>query len=122
MKDAVVVYLNKETAAVEGVGLCTDPFEMKKRANVYNADTERQRRAVVCAIDETVAEAFAYILGEYKYKHLKEIDFLCDEVETLIDDIRRLDNTIFDLRSEFYDLNKRADILKEAIAKLTPNT
>ena len=121
MSNAIVVYLNKETGDVEGVGLCTDPYEMQKRANVYNADTARSRRAVICKLDETVADAFAYLLGENQYKHLKETDDICDEVETLIDDIRRLDDTIDDLRSEFYDLNKRADRIKGAVAKLMPN-
>lgn len=123
MSKILIVYFNKETGNVEGVGLSKYSFEVtKEKANVYNADTARSRRAVICKLDETVAEAFAYLLGENQYKHLKETDDICDEVETLIDDVRRLDENIDDLRDEFYDLlNKRVDHIKEAVAQLMPN-
>lgn len=122
MSKILIVYFNKETGNVEGYGLSKYSFEVtKEKANVYNADTANRRRAVICKLDETVAEVFTYLLGENQYKHLKETDDICDEVETLIDDIRRLDDTIDDLCNEICNLKERADNLKEAVAKLMPN-
>ena len=122
MSKILIVYFNKETGNVEGVGLGKEPFGvLKERANLFNQNADNRRSVFVSKIDNEIAQAFAYLLGENQYKHLKETDDLCDEVETLIDDIRQLDDTIDDLRGEFYDLNKRADRIKEAVAKLMPN-
>lgn len=87
--------------------------EIIERTKECNDDAGYERFKIV-EVDDEVGELFMFLLGDRKYKTLKEIDGFCDELEEIDSTLSGLARDIFDASEAIEDMKNK---LKETLER-----
>lgn len=84
-----------------------------ERTKECNDDAGYERFKIV-EVDDEVGELFSFLLGDRKYKTLKEIDDFCDELEDIDSTLSGLARDVFDASEAIENMKNK---LKETLER-----